>query len=78
MLAPQGALSTLSRNNITLYGISLTRKRKRLEEMKAVFKLGRTKPLIGETLPFGLEGIGRGNEKLESGHLRGKIVLSFK
>lgn len=78
ILAPQGALSTLSRNNITLYGIFLMRERKRLEEMKSVFELGRAKPLIGEMFQFGLEGIRKGHEKLESGHVRGKIVLSFR
>lgn len=76
VLAPQGALSTLSRQNITLHGIFLTRERKRLEEMKTVFESGRAKPLVGEVLPFGLESIRKGHRKLESGHVRGKIALS--
>lgn len=77
ILAPQGALSTLSRKNITIHGIFLTRERRRLEEMKAVFESGRVRPLLGETLTFGLDRIRKGHQKLETGHVRGKIVLSM-
>ena len=73
ILPPQGDLAALYRNNITLFGVFLTRERVRLDEMRPLFERGTVKPLIAQTLP--LEEVAQAHERLESGHGRGKVVL---
>jgi NADPH:quinone reductase len=73
ILPPKGDLTLLYRNNITLYGVFITRESKRLEEMKSVFERGLAKPLIDKILP--LEEVSEAHERLESHHGLGKIVL---
>ncbi len=73
ILPPQGDLATLYRNNITLFGVFLTRERVRLDEMRPLFERGEVKPLIAQTLP--LREVAKAHERLESGHGRGKVVL---
>jgi NADPH2:quinone reductase len=73
ILPPQGDLTLLYRNNITLYGVFITRDSKRLEEMRVVFERKLAKPVIDKILP--LEEVAKAHERLESKHGLGKIVL---
>lgn len=73
LLAPQGDLTLLYQKNITLFGIFLTRERKRLEEMTPLFEAGRAHALIEMVLP--LEEVSKAHERLDSRHGHGKIVL---
>jgi NADPH2:quinone reductase len=73
ILPPKGDLTLLYRNNITLYGVFITRDSKRLEEMRSVFERGLAKPIIDKILP--LEEVSKAHERMESHHGIGKIVL---
>lgn len=73
ILPPQGDLTALYQNNITLHGVFLARERVRLEDMRPLFERGQVKPLLDQTLP--LEEVAKAHERLETGHGRGKIVL---
>ena len=73
ILPPKGDLTLLYRNNITLYGVFITRDKKRLEEMREVFERGLAKPVIDKILP--LEDVAKAHERVESFHGLGKIVL---
>ncbi|MGE5315926.1 MAG: zinc-binding dehydrogenase [Acidobacteriota bacterium] len=73
ILPPGGDLSPFYLNNITLYGVFLTRERKRLDEMRPVFERGQARPVIDQVMP--LEDVPKAHERLDSGHGRGKIVL---
>lgn len=77
ILPPQGNLSGLYTKNQTLYGVFLTRERKRLLEMRPLFERGLARPLIAEVLPFSLENLRKAHARMDSGHGRGKIVLTF-
>ncbi|AFH38421.1 zinc-dependent alcohol dehydrogenase family protein [Thermus thermophilus] len=78
ILPPQGNLSGLYTKNQTLYGVFLTRERKRLLEMRPLFERGLARPLIAEVLPFSLENLRKAHARMDSGHGRGKIVLTFQ
>jgi NADPH2:quinone reductase len=73
ILAPGGDLGSVSRNNITIHGIFLTRERRRLEEMAVLLERGQMRPLVEEVIP--LEDVRKAHERLDSGHGRGKIIL---
>ncbi len=73
ILPPQGNLSLLYTNNLTLYGVFLTRERKRLEEMRPLFERRQARPFIDRILP--LEDVRKAHERLDTSHGRGKIVL---
>lgn len=73
ILPPQGDLTALYLNNMTLYGVFLTREGQRLEEMRAVFERGQARPLVDQVLPLG--EVGKAHARLETGHGRGKVVL---
>lgn len=73
ILPPQGNLSLLYTNNLTLHGVFLTRERKRLEEMAPLFERGQVRPIIDQILP--LDQVRRAHERLDTKHGRGKIVL---
>ncbi len=75
ILGVNGDLTAFSVKNLTIYGIFLTRERKRLEEMTAVIEQGKMHPLIDEVLP--LEQVGKAHERLDSGHGTGKIILKI-
>jgi len=77
ILPPQGNLAGLYTKNQTLYGVFLTRERKRLLEMRPLFERGQARPLIAEVLPFSLESLRKAHARMDSGHGRGKIVLTF-
>ena len=78
ILPPQGNLSGLYTKNQTLYGVFLTRERKRLLEMRPLFERGLARPLIAEVLPFSLENLRKAHARMDSGHGRGKFVLTFQ
>ena len=73
ILLPQGDLSALYQKNITLYGTFLTRKRRRLEEMRPLFERKQVRAVINAVLP--LPDVGKAHARLDSHHERGKIVL---
>ena len=52
ILAPEGNLSLLFQKNIAVYGVFLTRERRRLEEMRPLFERGQVRPLIDTVLPL--------------------------
>lgn len=76
ILPPQGDLASLSRGNITLHGIFITRERARLDEMTPVFERGLARPLIDEVLP--LAEVGRAHRRIDTHHGKGKIVLTVQ
>lgn len=73
ILPPQGDLTALYLNNITLHGVFLTREGQRLQEMRPVFERGQARSLVDQVLP--LEEVGKAHARLETGHGRGKVVL---
>lgn len=73
ILPPQGDLALLYQKNISLYGIFLTRERKRLEEMRPLLERNQIRPRIEAVFP--LEEVSRVHERLDSRHGRGKVVL---
>jgi len=75
IIPPQGDLTLLYQKNISLYGVFLTRERKRLEEMRPLFERGQVSPLIEQELP--LEEVAKAHQRLDSGHGRGKVVLKI-
>ena len=75
VLAPAGELSALYQRNQQLHGIMLTRERRRLEEISPLLERGQVKPVVQEVLP--LEQIRKAHERLDSGHGKGKTVLSL-
>jgi NADPH2:quinone reductase len=74
ILTPEGEFTHLYVNNQTLHGVFLTRERARLEEMTALLERGQMKPIVAEVLP--LAQVGMAHERLDTGHGRGKIVLT--
>jgi NADPH:quinone reductase len=73
IISLQGDLTPAYRLNQTIYGIFLTRERKRLKEMTRLIERGQIRPLVDQVLP--LNEVGKAHERLDSGHGRGKIVL---
>jgi NADPH2:quinone reductase len=73
IISLQGDLTPAYRLNQTIYGVFLTRERKRLDEMTRLIERGQVRPVIDEVLP--LNEVAKAHERLESGHGRGKVVL---
>jgi NADPH:quinone reductase-like Zn-dependent oxidoreductase len=73
ILPPQGDLSLLFQKNIALYGVFLTRERRRLEEMRQLFERRQAHPLIDTVLLF--TEARAAHERMDKRHGRGKIVL---
>lgn len=69
-----GDISAFYPRNITLHGVFLTRERRRLEEMTALIEHKQLRPLVDRVLP--LEKVADAHRQLDSGHGRGKVVLS--
>jgi NADPH2:quinone reductase len=69
----QGDLTPAYRLNQTIYGVFLTRERRRLDEMSRLIERGHVRPLVDEVLP--LNEVAKAHERLESGHGGGKVVL---
>ena len=75
ILGVQGDLTPLYVKNQTLHGIFLLRERERLEEMTLLLERGAVKPLVEQVLP--LNRVSEAHRRLDSGHGRGKLVLSI-
>jgi NADPH2:quinone reductase len=75
ILGPSGDLTELYVRNMALYGIFLTRERRRLEEMRPLLERGQVRPLVDRVLP--LEAVAEAHRRLDTGHGRGKVVLSL-
>src|SRR5215211_9441373 len=69
----QGDLTPAYRLNQTIYGVFLTRERRRLDELTRLIERGQVRPLVDEVLP--LNEVAKAHERLESGHGGGKVVL---
>ncbi|QSQ21349.1 zinc-dependent alcohol dehydrogenase family protein [Pyxidicoccus parkwayensis] len=74
ILGFSGDVSAFYPRNLTLHGVFLTRERRRLEEMSALLERKQMKPLVERVLP--LEKVGEAHRVLDSGHGRGKVVLT--
>ncbi len=75
VLAPDGRLDDLYQRNQTLYGIFLTRERRRLDEMTPLFERGLVRPRIAKTMP--LDDIVAIHGLLDEGHSAGKLVVDI-
>jgi NADPH2:quinone reductase len=73
IISLQGDLTQAYQFNQTIYGILLTRERRRLDEMSRLIERGQVRPLVDEVPD--LSEVSKAHERLESGHGRGKIVL---
>jgi NADPH2:quinone reductase len=74
ILPPTGDLSALYTKNQTLFGTFLTRESARLREMSHLFERGQAKVIVDTVLP--LEEVATAHERLDSGHGRGKVILT--
>ncbi|WP_163993574.1 zinc-dependent alcohol dehydrogenase family protein [Pyxidicoccus caerfyrddinensis] len=74
ILGFSGDVSAFYPRNLTLHGVFLTRERRRLEEMTVLLERKQMKPLVERVLP--LEKVGDAHRILDSGHGRGKLVLT--
>jgi NADPH2:quinone reductase len=74
VLTPEGSLTPLYVRNQTLHGIFVTRERARLDAMTRLIEQKALRPLVETVLP--LEQVAKAHERLDSGHGRGKIVLT--
>jgi NADPH2:quinone reductase len=74
ILPPDGDLSALYTKNQTLFGTFLTREAKRLADMTPLFERRQARVVVDEVLPLGQ--VARAHERLDSGHGRGKVILS--
>jgi NADPH2:quinone reductase len=74
IISLQGDLTPAYQFNQTIYGVFLTRERRRLEEMSHLIERGQVRSLVDEVLD--LNEVSKAHERLESGHHgRGKVVL---
>jgi NADPH2:quinone reductase len=76
ILGFQGDCTQAYVRNLTVHGVFLTRERKRLEEMTPLFERKQVRPVLDAVLP--LADVRKAHERLDSGHGRGKIVLSLR
>ena len=74
ILGIRGDLTAAYRKNQVLYGVFLTRERRRLEEMTPLLERRQVRPLIDRVLP--LEEVRQAHERLDTGHGRGKVGLT--
>ena len=65
---------SVATKNLTVYSMFLTRERRRLQDLTNLIEQRKLKPLIDQVLP--LEQVRKAHERLDSGHGRGKTVLS--
>lgn len=73
ILGVQGDLTFAYLNNMTLYGVFLTRERARLDELRPLLERRQIRPLVEQVLP--LDQLRTAHEWLDSGHGRGKVIL---
>ena len=62
--------------NATIHTLFMERNRDRLDQLAKLAGDGKLKPVVGETLP--LADAARAHERLEAGHVGGKVVLKVK
>ena len=74
ILGPKGDLTALYQRNQTLHAMMMSRNRKQLVQLGELIERGQLRPIIDQVLP--LEQVGKAHARLDSGHGRGKIVLS--
>ncbi|OJH35727.1 zinc-dependent alcohol dehydrogenase family protein [Cystobacter ferrugineus] len=74
ILGFNGDVSAFYPRNLTLHGVFLVREGRRLEEMTALIERKHLRPIIQRVLP--LESVAEAHRQLDSGHGRGKVVLS--
>jgi NADPH2:quinone reductase len=74
ILGFNGDVSALYPRNLTLHGVFLTRERRRLEELSVLIERRQVRPLVERVLP--LEQVAEAHRVLDSGHGRGKVVLT--
>jgi NADPH:quinone reductase len=74
ILGFSGDVTPFYPRNLTLHGVFLVRERRRLEEMTALIERKQLRPLVEQVLP--LEQVAEAHRRLDSGHGRGKVVLS--
>jgi NADPH2:quinone reductase len=74
ILPPTGDLSALYMKNQTLFGTFLSRESARLREMMPLFERQQAKVIVDSIMP--LEDVVKAHERLDSGHGRGKIILT--
>jgi NADPH2:quinone reductase len=74
ILGPKGDMTALYQRNLTLHGVRLKRDRRQLVQLGELIERGQLRPIIDQVLP--LEQVVKAHTRLDSGHGRGKIVLS--
>lgn len=74
ILGFSGDVSAFYPRNLTLHGVFLTRERRRLEELSVLIERKQVRPLVERVLP--LEQVAEAHRVLDSGHGRGKVVLT--
>jgi NADPH:quinone reductase len=74
ILGVTGDLSAFYPRNLTVHGVFLLRERRRLEELTALIERKQVRPLVERVLP--LEKLAEAHRQLDSGHGRGKLVLT--
>jgi NADPH2:quinone reductase len=75
ILGFSGDMSAFYPRNLTLHGIFLIRERRRLEELTSLIERTHLRPLVDAVLP--LSQVAKAHARLDSGHGRGKWVLSL-
>ncbi|WP_224369071.1 zinc-dependent alcohol dehydrogenase family protein [Hyalangium versicolor] len=74
ILGVSGDISAFYPRNLTLHGVFLLRERRRLEEMTSLIERKQLRPLVERVMP--LDKVADAHRQLDSGHGRGKLVLS--
>jgi NADPH:quinone reductase len=74
ILGVTGDLSAFYPRNLTVHGVFLLRERRRLEELTALIERKQVRPLVERVMP--LEKLAEAHRQLDSGHGRGKLVLT--
>ena len=74
ILGPKGDLTALYQRNLTLHAVMMKRNRRQLIQLRELIERGQLRPIVDQVLP--LEQVAKAHTRLDSGHGRGKIVLS--
>ena len=74
ILGPKGDMTALYQRNLTLHGVMMKRNRRQLVQLGELIERGQLRPIIDQVLP--LEQVAKAHTRLDSGHGRGKILLS--
>lgn len=74
ILGPKGDMTPLYQRNLTLHGVMMKRNRRQLVHLGELIERGQLRPIIDQVLP--LEQVAKAHTRLDSGHGRGKILLS--